>query len=67
MCYFQCVFLISKSKILSLFRAKKTDMLDDNNKIESMVEMWLWVTYMLHYLMFIFNKDISIKFNLGKF
>ena len=30
-----------------------------------MAEMWLWVTYMLYYLMFIFNKDISIKSNLG--
>ena len=35
------------------------------SKIESMVEMWLWVTYMLYYLMFIFNKDIWVKFNLG--
>ena len=32
---------------------------------QPMAEMWLWVTYMLYYLMFIFNKDISIKSNLG--
>ena len=32
-----------------------------------MIEMWFWVTYRLYYLMFAFNKDISIKFNLAEF